>query len=146
MDPKWAIPLYSIAITAIINALLALINIVSTVAFNAIVSLVAAGLFSSYIITISLMIRKRLLGDPIQFGPWNMAGAGLAVNVFALLYAVVAMVFSFFPPATPVTFVSMNWSVAVFGTTIAFGLVFWVVKGRHQWQGPLMDRRFAELI
>jgi choline transport protein len=144
VDPHWAIPLYSIALTTLINALLALLNIASTVAFNALVSLVAAGLFSSYIVTISLMIRKRRTKEPIAFGPWNMGRYGLAVNIYALCYTVIVTVFSFFPPTTPVTAVSMNWSIAVYGGAILFGLVFWVVSGRKQWQGPLLDRRFVE--
>lgn len=146
MDQRWAIPLYAIALTAVINALLGLINIASTVAFNAIVSLVAAGLFSSYMISISLMLRKRIKKEPIPFGPWNMGRAGFAVNVYALAYTVIVTVFSFFPPATPVTAVSMNWSCVVYGGTVIFGLVFWVVKGRKQWEGPLMDRRFVDQL
>ncbi|KAF2471005.1 putative amino acid permease [Lindgomyces ingoldianus] len=144
VDGRWAIPLWSIALTALINSLLALINIGSTVAFNAIVSLVVAGLFSSYVITISLMIRKRLTGEDIPFGPWNMGRCGLVVNVYALLYTIIVTFFSFFPPATPVTAMTMNWSCVVYGGTVIFGLIFWVTRGRHQWQGPLMDRHFAE--
>jgi choline transport protein len=144
VDHRWAIPLYSIALTAVINALLGLIVIGSTVAFNALVSLIAAGLFSSYIITISLMIRKRLTKEPILFGPWSMGRYGMAVNIYALCYTIIVTVFSFFAPATPVTAVSMNWSIAVYGGTILFGLLFWAVSGRKQWKGPLMDRRFIE--
>lgn len=146
VDPRFAIPLYSIGLTALISCLLGLINIGSSVAFNAIISLVAAGFFSTYIITISLMIRKRLSGEPIEFGPWNMGKWGMAVNVYAVAYSIIVTVFSFFPPATPVTAVSMNWSCAVYGGVIIFGLVFWMVSGRKQWQGPLMDRRFAQRV
>ena len=111
VDPRFAIPLYSIGLTALISCLLGLINIGSSVAFNAIISLVAAGFFSTYIITITLMIRKRLSGEPIEFGPWNMGRWGLAVNVYAVLYSIIVTVFSFFPPATPVTAVSMSKSL-----------------------------------
>ncbi|KAF2182538.1 hypothetical protein K469DRAFT_740232 [Zopfia rhizophila CBS 207.26] len=144
VDRRWAIPLYSIGLTALINSLLALINIGSTVAFNAIVSLVAAGLFYSYIFTISLMIRKRLIGEHIPFGPWNMGKYGLAVNLYALLYTIIVTFFSLFPPATPVTAVTMDWSCAIFSATVIFGLIFWAVSGRYHWQGSLMDRRFAQ--
>ncbi|KAF1974223.1 amino acid transporter, partial [Bimuria novae-zelandiae CBS 107.79] len=128
VEPPSAIPLHAIALTAFINALLGLINIGSTVAFNAILSLVAAGLFSSYIISISLMIRKRLAKEHIPFGPWNMGRYGLAINVYALLYTIIVTMFSFFPPATRVTAVSMNWSCAVYGGVVIFGLLFWVIR------------------
>ena len=136
--------MHAVALTGLINALLGLINIASTAAFNAIVSLISAGLFSSYIISISLMIRKRLSQEQIQFGPWSMGRVGLVVNVYALLYTIIVVVFSFFPPTLPVTAVSMNWSCVVYGGTVIFGLIFWVIRGRKQWDGPLMDRRFAE--
>lgn len=107
--------MFAIGVTAVFNALLALINIGSTVAFNAILSILAAGLFSSYLITIGLMIRKRLVHEPLQFGPWSLGRWGLPVNIIAWIYTFIVMVFSFFPPAIPVTAVSMNWSCAVFG-------------------------------
>ncbi|KAF2268243.1 amino acid transporter [Lojkania enalia] len=144
VDPRWSIPLYSIALTALINSLLALINIGSTVAFNAIVSLIAAGLFSSYIITIGLMVRKRVKEEHVPFGRWNMGKYGLAVNIYALLYTTIVLVFSFFPPMLPITAVSMSWSCVVFSGVIIFGLLFWMVSGQKQWKGPLMDRQFAQ--
>lgn len=90
------------------------------------------------------MVRKRIKGEHIPFGPWNMGKYGFAVNIYALLYTIIVMVFSFFPPGTPVTALSMNWSCVVFSGVVIFGLLFWVVQGRKQWQGPLMDRRFAQ--
>lgn len=141
VDRQWSIPLYAIGLTAFISALLALINIGSSVAFNALVSLVAAGLFSSYIISISLMMRKRWKGEPIPFGPWNMGRADWPVNTFALLYTLIVTVFSFFPPVTPVTAVSMSWSCAVYGGTVLFGLLFWAVRVRLWTRGSWNKRK-----
>jgi hypothetical protein len=90
------------------------------------------------------MIRKRLLREEIPFGPWNLGKYGLAVNIYALLYTAMVTVFSFFPQETPVTATSMNWSSAVFGGCIIFGLIFWVIRGRKQWKGPRANRKFAE--
>lgn len=143
VDDKFTIPLYAIAVSALINALLGLINIGSTVAFNAIISLLSAGLFSSYLITMGLLIRKRLVGEPMYFGPWTLGRLGLPVNLFAFTYTLIVMVFSFFPPAQPVTAQSMNWSCAVFGGVVIFGLIYYAIFGRHQYQGPVIDRRFV---
>lgn len=128
--------------TAVFNALLALINLGSTTAFNAIVSLIVAGLFSSYLISIGLMIRKRLLNEPIPFGPWRIGRAGLAVNIIAFVYTLIAMVFSFFPPALPVTPQNMNWSIVVYSFVLISGGIFYAIQGRKQWNGPIMNRNF----
>jgi choline transport protein len=144
VNQKFAIPLFAIGVTAVCNALLALINIGSTVAFNAIISVLAAGLFSSYLITIGLLIRKRLVGEPLHFGPWTLGRWGLPVNIFAWAYTLLVMVFSFFPPAIPVTAVSMNWSCAVFGGVVLFGLIYYASIGRKQYNGPVIDRQFVE--
>lgn len=136
--------MFAIGITAVCNACLALINIGSTVAFNAIISVLAAGLFSSYLITIGLLIRKRLVGEPLHFGPWQLGKWGLPVNIIAWLYTLLVMVFSFFPPAIPVTAMTMNWSCVVFGGIVMFGLMYYAIIGRKQYKGPVIDRRFLE--
>ena len=59
VDSRWAIPMWTIALTGTIDALLGLIQIGSSVAFNAIVSLVVSGYLSSHLIPIILIIRKR---------------------------------------------------------------------------------------
>ncbi|RAL63870.1 hypothetical protein DID88_003513 [Monilinia fructigena] len=70
-----ALPIYSILVSAVISLLLALINIGSTAAFNSIVSVNVAAFFTSYMIPIVLILKKRLRKDPlkdkIHWGPWK---------------------------------------------------------------------------
>lgn len=143
VDQRYKIPLWAVGFTALFNALLALINIGSTAAFNAVVSLVVAGLSSSYLISISLLIRWRLSKEHIPFGPWSLGSWGLTVNIIAIFYTIITFVFSFFPPSTPVTPVSMNWSVVVYIAVLVFGLLFWALGGRKQYHGPVINSQFA---
>lgn len=140
VNKRKAIPLYSIALTGVINALLALINIGSTVAFNAVVSLVVAGFLSSYLLAIVVMIHKRLTTNEIALGLWNLGRFGLAINIYAALYTVITVVFSFFPPSTPVDKESMNYSCVVYGGTIIFGVVYYMVHGHKAYIGPRLPR------
>lgn len=117
-----------------------MINIGSTTAFSAVVSLLVSGLFTSYLISIGLMMRKRVLKEAIPFGPWQLGRWGFSVNVIAFIYTLIAMVFSFFPPALPVTPVNMNWSVLVYSFTVIWGLGYYAVFGHKQYHGPVMDR------
>lgn len=145
VDARWAIPIRTLALTGTINALLGLIQIGSSVAFNAIVSLVVAGFLSSYLVPIILMIRKRIKKEKINLGPWNLGRWGLPVNIFAAAYTLLTVVFSFFPPSIdpPVTAMTMNWSCAVYGGVVILGLVYYAVWGRKVFVGPSTELDLA---
>lgn len=135
-----ALPLRSVFFCATITALIGLINIGSSAAFNAIVSITIAGLFISYLIAILLMIRKRILHEHVRMGPWTLGRWGLPLNIIAACFLIISTVFSFFPPAVPVTLVTMNWSCVVFGGVVIIGLVYYGVSGRHRYNGPIIER------
>ena len=131
-------------VSTAISLLLALINIGSTAAFNAIVSLNVAAFFSSYIIAITLLLHKRLRNDPVKdnlrWGPWHMGPIfGPIVNLVGLAYTSIAMFFSFFPGQYNPTLVNMNWSCVIFGSSIIFSVVFYQFWGKHGYKWPLVD-------
>ncbi|KAH6707652.1 amino acid/polyamine transporter I [Leptodontidium sp. MPI-SDFR-AT-0119] len=139
-----ALPLYSILVCTITSLLLALINIGSSAAFNAIVSITTASFFTSYAIPTAMLLHKRLRNDPVKdnihWGPWKMGPIlGPVVNVCALIYSVIAMFFSFWPSTATVTLQTMNWSALIWGGVIIFSVVFYVVRGRHNYKWPIVD-------
>lgn len=134
------IPFWSVVFCTCVTMIICLINIFSTVAFNAIVSLTIAGLFISYLIPVSLIAYKRATGQHIKWGPWRLGAAGLPINVLSMVYLSITIVFSFFAPETPVTLESMNWSCLVFGGFVVIGLVYWVARGRKVYHGPVKER------
>ena len=140
VSKRSAIPLRSVGFCAVVSALIGLINIGSTVAFNAIVSVTIAGLFTSYLIPIILLILKRFKGESIRWGPWTLGRAGLYVNIISACFLTISIVFSFFPPGLPVTPVTMNWSIVMFGGSVLFGLAFYGVRGRKIYHGPVVER------
>lgn len=140
VDKRTALPLRSIGFCAIVSAIIGLINIGSTVAFNAIVSLTIAGLFVSYLTAIVLMTLKRVKREPIDFGPWSLRWAGLPINLVAACFLLISVVFSFFPPATPVNLTTMNWSCLMWGGSTLIGLAYYVVRGRKIYRGPIVEK------
>lgn len=139
-----ALPLYSILVSAIISLLLALINIGSTAAFNSIVSVNVAAFFTSYMIPIVLILKKRLRRDPIKdkihWGPWRMGPIlGPIVNVAGLIYSMITMFFSFWPNTQVVTPVTMNWSCVIFAAAIIYSVVFYMIWGKHSYKWPIVD-------
>ncbi|KAI9756785.1 MAG: DNA replication protein psf2 [Chaenotheca gracillima] len=141
VEPKTALPLWSIALTVLISLLLALINVGSTEAFNAILSLVISGFFCSYMLPITLLIIKRVKNDPMRMGPFNMGRSfGLAVNIFAMIYGAIAVFFSFWPSTLVVDAASMNWSILVFGVSVLFSVVYYFVYGHRFYTPPFVRR------
>ena len=61
----------------------------------------------------------------------------------AAVYLIVTTLFSFFPPALPVTRGNMNYSVVVFGVVVIFGVVFYLLKRRQVYTGPIVEREIV---
>ena len=116
--------------------LLGLINIGSSVAFNAIVSLVIAAYFGSYAIPISMVAYRRIKGIPTKMGPWSLGRFGLVVNIVALVWIVITWTASFFPIALPVTPSNMNWSSVLWGFMMIFGTLWYFAYQRYRFTGP----------
>ena len=123
-------------LTFLITALLSLINIGSTVAFNAIGSLAVSALLGTYIISFSCLILRRLR-SPLPRSRWSMGRAGIFVNIGAVLFLLVVWIFVFFPINADVTPETMNWSSLMFFATMLFAVVYYVAVGKKQYKSPV---------
>ncbi|RAL07831.1 amino acid transporter [Aspergillus homomorphus CBS 101889] len=134
-----AVPLRAVGLAALITACICVINVGSSAAFSAFVSLTTAGLFLSYMIPITLLVIRRVRRQPIPFGPWTLGRGGIVVNLASIAFLTITIFFSFFPSELPVTAVNMNWSVVVFFGELFIGLAWYVVRGRHVYHGPIVE-------
>ena len=146
VEPRTALPLWCIGLSAVISLLLALINIGSATAFSALTSLVIASFYSTYLISCSVLLYKRMTtpASKMRYGPFSMGRYGVPVTILAIIYSIIGIFFSFWPPTKEVTAETMNWSVVVFGGAILFSLGFWVVHGRHVYTGPIIEVAFND--
>lgn len=147
------VPLVSIIVTTIISCLLSLINIGSSTAFNAIISLTIAGLYGSYLVCCSLLLWRRCTGaislpgegSPIHhgtltWGPWRLRGSfGIVVNAFACVYMVIIIFFSFWPPVIRPNKETMNYSVVVTGGVLIFSVIYYLFRARKVYTGPVVE-------
>jgi hypothetical protein len=87
------------------------------------------------------MLHKRLTVPESQiiWGPFKLGRAGVPITILAIVYSLIGIFFSFWPPTVHVTRINMNWSVAVFGGAVLFCLVFWLVYGRRVYKGPIIE-------
>lgn len=117
--------------------LLNLINLGSTTAFFAILSLNTLALYISYIIPMVFLVMTKLRGDHIPYGPFRLGRLGLLINLFAIIYAIFIAIFLPFPPFLPVTAKTMNYGGPVMGFVILFALADWFISGKKRFQVPV---------
>ncbi|KAF7181878.1 hypothetical protein CNMCM7691_001175 [Aspergillus felis] len=142
ISPRYKIPLRALFLVAMITVLLALINIGSTTAFNALLSLTTLGQYISYLIPVIFLLIKRLRApQDIRWGSFRLGHWGVPVNVFAIVYGVYIIIFLPFPPNYPVTAQNMNYAAPVFLAVLVFAIGDWLVRGRKRWQGPMVKVR-----
>lgn len=121
----------------LVTSLLSLINIGSYVALNAILSLTAVSLLTSYIIVIGCLVLKRLRGQPIPPRRWNLGKLGLPINIAALCFLTPIYVFAFFPIAIPVVPATMNWAIVMYAGIMGFATVYYFVHGHKVYLAPV---------
>jgi amino acid transporter len=112
VNTKFGVPVWSIGLVTIVQMLLGLINLGSTSAFTAFVSVGVQALALSYAIPIgvSLWYGRR----DVSSAKWNCGPIlGPIVNVVTLLWISFELVLFSMPTALPVTSVSMNYSSVV---------------------------------
>ena len=135
--------------------LIGLINLGSAAAFNDVISLSVSSLFASYIFTESLLLWRRLTGairfrgdeDPgvteinqLVWGPFHLPGIfGIIVNVFALIFGLIIFFFSFWPVTSSVEPDNMNFSSLMTGSVVIIAVLYYVIRARHTYQGPLTE-------
>ena len=141
VDQRTKLPIWSILVTVVINAVLSLLEVASTAAFNALASLAVAGFYASFLISASIMLlyRLRTPDSQIPWGPFRLGQAGTPVTVFSIAYSTQGMFFSFWPPSSDVNLENMNWSAVVFAGIVVISLIFWMFHGRKIYKGPLVE-------
>ncbi|KAK0099304.1 hypothetical protein ONS96_008534 [Cadophora gregata f. sp. sojae] len=79
-------------------------------------------------------------GPQLTWGPFHIPGMlGIINNAYACLYMVFVIFWSVWPPETPVDAATMNYSVLVTGGVIIFSVVWYWIKGREVYKGPVID-------
>lgn len=78
--------------------------------------------------------------EHLIWGPWRMpAVLGVIVNIIACIFATIILAFSCFPPVAAVTPETMNYSSVVTGGIAIFALLYYIVRARKFYKGPLIE-------
>ncbi|KAJ8132573.1 hypothetical protein O1611_g1050 [Lasiodiplodia mahajangana] len=151
---KNALPVYAILATMVITTSLSLIVLGSSVVLSALLSLLVAALYSSYLITCALLLWHRVRGrvkpyvedsehvdaDHLVWGPWKVPEPfGTLNNAFACLYTVFLLFWSFWPESNHPSAAELNWSVVVYGGVILFSITWYILRARRFFKGPIKE-------
>ena len=145
VHPTLHVPINALLLDVAVCVILLTIAIGSTTAFYAIVGLSTLALYVSNIIPLTFFVVAKLEGRHIPYGPFCFGNRslGLAVNFFALAWAVFITIFLPFPPIVPVTGSNMNYAGPVLLAVVLWALFDWVTTGRRRWKAPI-DRKDME--
>ncbi|KAM5359000.1 hypothetical protein ACJZ2D_014825 [Fusarium nematophilum] len=138
LDRKRHIPSNAVISSTAFLVLLGLLNIASTTAFNAILSLTVVTLCLSYLLPIVAMLYRRTrTPEKLSFGPWCLPPKiGIMVNIVAVCFNVFICVFLLLPPFQPVTATNMNYAGVVLGSVLILISIDWLFRGRKVYTGP----------
>lgn len=158
VDARTTVPLWAITCTTVIACLLALINLGSMAALNAVVSLSISCLYLSYFICASLLLYRRTTkgfvmpgsselpalanttGAELVWGPWHLPGTlGIVNNAISCIYLIVIFFFSFWPGGINPDPENMNWASAVTGFILVFSILYYVLWARKEYEGPIIE-------
>lgn len=135
VNKKLGVPVFALALTTIVQMLLGLINLGSTSAFYAFVSVGVQALALSYVLPISLSLFARR--RQVNQAKWTMGPVfGPIVNVIALAWIAFEMVLFSMPTALPVTPVTMNYASVVLVGFGAIAAIWYFVHSRKAYKGP----------
>jgi choline transport protein len=128
-----------VILTCIVTILLSLINLGSSVAFNAIISLQLLSLMSTYCISIGCVFYQRLIGGhnlpPAQ---WSLGRFGIWINGAGFVYSAFILFWAGWPGAKDVTTTTFNWSSVMFVGVFLFSVIYYIVSGRKTYSGPVV--------
>ena len=142
VHPRLKMPLNALILLGCCLAILALINIGSATAFNALISLPALALYISYFFPIFFLFLRRVSSTmPIPYGPFKLGRWGVPINLAAMCYIVFIVIWIPFPQTIPVKGDTFNYAGPLFGAVVIGALVDWCFSGRKRFQVPVVRQR-----
>ena len=136
VHPHLRNPLNALGLATLIMCLIQLINLASTTALVAILSLSTLALYVSYIMPTTFFLIRKLQGDSIPYAAFQLGRWGIPINIFAIGYCIYIAIFLPFPSEQPVTWANMNYGGPVLLAVILFALCDWFLSGRKRFQVP----------
>ncbi|KAI9891285.1 MAG: hypothetical protein M1814_002975 [Vezdaea aestivalis] len=141
--PALDVPLNAHAVSCFIVALVGLLYLGSTTAFNSMVTACIVLLYISYAIPVACLLWRGR--NNIKHGPFWLGPIGLFSNIVLLLWTVFTLVMYSFPPVQPIKASNMNYVSAVYGIVTFLSLSYWFIKGKKTFRRREQRHEQAEI-
>jgi amino acid permease (GABA permease) len=128
---------------AVVGAfILALPYLKSAVAYAAVTSIAAIGLYVAYVIPVFLRVLK---GKRFEPGPWHLGRWGVPIGIVASIWVVFIFVLFMLPATSPVTWSTFNYTPIAFAVVLGGAAIWWVLSAHKWFTGPKVQGSAAEL-
>ena len=137
IHPKLQFPVNATIAAFIFTWIYGLLYLVSTTAFNSIVTSAVLFLNISYTVPQGILLvrgRKCLPDRYLKLG-W----LGYFCNIFSVLWIILLGVLICMPPNLPVSLGSMNYTPVILVGIFTIINIIWIVSGRKRFDGPQID-------
>ncbi|ETS80727.1 hypothetical protein PFICI_08256 [Pestalotiopsis fici W106-1] len=132
------VPINSILASLFITAILSLLNLGSSAAFNASVGLLSSAGAFSYMISIGCVLLKRLRRQALPPTRFNMGRLTIPVNGVSVVFMATIVVVVMFPVTAQPIPQSMNYGSVMFGGVAVIAIVYYSFHGRKVYEGPVV--------
>lgn len=96
---------------------------------------------------ISPHVRLEISQPPLIWGPWKVPGfLGTMNNIYACTYMLFVLFWSVWPSETPINYTTMNCSIVVTGGVLILSGLWYFLRARNEYDGPLIDEEIAEIM
>ncbi|PNS21675.1 Choline transport protein [Sphaceloma murrayae] len=138
INTYFGVPANAILLTMSISLIMALVNLGSTSASGAILSISAACQMGCYCISISCVFWRRLTApETLPTARWSLGRWGKPINAVAIMYSSMIVFWVVWPQSLPVTWETFNFSAPVTATVIVICSVTYACFGRKVYTSPV---------
>ncbi|CAO3695922.1 unnamed protein product [Umbelopsis ramanniana] len=136
LDPNTQSPVIAVWALLFVAAILGLPYLGSETAFVAITSVCTISLYITYgLPTLCLLLTR----DTFVPGPFNLGKYSQINGIIAIAWICFISVLFILPTEYPVTAANMNYAIAIFGALWVVVGIYWVVRGRYVFKGPVRN-------
>ncbi|KAL9081415.1 MAG: hypothetical protein Q9159_007329 [Coniocarpon cinnabarinum] len=129
------IPLFAVWISIVCCIAINLIGLGSYIAISGVFNVTAIALDWSYCIPIFC----KIFSHKFVPGPFNMGKLGYFVNAWACIWTFFVSIIFILPTERPVMGDNMNYAIAFLGLIFVFATIYWYVRGKRFYTGPLVE-------
>ncbi|KAK8847707.1 hypothetical protein IAR55_005566 [Kwoniella newhampshirensis] len=144
VNPRFGIPINSLILSTVVCALLGLIYLGSSAAFNAFTGVATICLGCSYAFPVLCSLLRRRTA--VKNAPYSLGKFGYVINIVTVVWISFSIILFCMPTAIPVTPQSMNYASVVFAGFSFIAALWYGVSARKHYRGPTLSTvRTAEV-